>query len=233
MSTSCRCDRRRRIAILGATGSIGRNAVAVASAHPERFEVECVTCRSRSWLLREAAENTANLRSLDFCLTDDQGGTYEAGAGSVVSMGTGENENSYLLESPWFQDGKHFTLHIRGAQFLTKGKEWVRVDLQAKTIEGLPDGAALDEIRLYDDTWQVSVRTDSMPKGTARRASLFGSEYHNEDGTIQGYTGRGYSGGDGGWEYVTLEDYPEDVVYLKLSHDRTVLLPQSLDIPIN
>ena len=184
-------------------------------------------------ILREAAENTANLRSLDFCLTDDQGGTYEAGAGSVVSMGTGENENCYLLESPWFQDGKHFTLHIRGAQFLTKGKEWVRVDLQAKTIEGLPDGAALDEIRLYDDTWQVSVRTDSMPKGTARRVSLFGSEYHNEDGTIQGYTGRGYSGGDGGWEYVTLEDYPENVVYLKLSHDRTVLLPQSLDIPIN
>ena len=40
-------------------------------------------------ILREAAENTANLRSLDFCLTDDQGGTYEAGAGSVVSMGTG------------------------------------------------------------------------------------------------------------------------------------------------
>ena len=184
-------------------------------------------------ILREAAENTANLRSLDFCLTDDQGGTYEAGAGSVVSMGTGENENCYLLESPWFQDGKHFTLHIRGAQFLTKGKEWVRVDLQAKTIEGLPDGAALDEIRLYDDTWQVSVRTDSMPKGTARRASLFGSEYHNEDGTIQGYTGRGYSGGDGGWEYVTLEDYPENVVYLKLSHDRTVLLPQPLSIPIN
>lgn len=34
-------------------------------------------------------------------------------------------------------------------------------------------------------------------------------------------------------EYVTLEDYPENVVYLKLSHDRTVLLPQSLDIPIN
>ena len=148
-------------------------------------------------------------------------------------MGTGENENCYLLESPWFQDGKHFTLHIRGAQFLTKGKEWVRVDLQAKTIEGLPDGAALDEIRLYDDTWQVSVRTDGMPKGTARRASLFGSEYHNEDGTIQGYTGRGYSGGDGGWEYVTLEDYPENVVYLKLSHDRTVLLPQPLSIPIN
>ena len=32
---------------------------------------------------------------------------------------------------------------------------------------------------------------------------------------------------------MTLEDDPEDVVYLKLSHDRAVLLPQSLDIPIN
>ncbi len=73
MSTSCRCDRRRRIAILGATGSIGRNAVAVAAAHPERFEVECVTCRSRSWLLREAAEKCHAAES--FCRSDPQPST--------------------------------------------------------------------------------------------------------------------------------------------------------------
>lgn len=35
---------RRRLAILGATGSIGRNAVAVAAAYPSLFEVVAVTC---------------------------------------------------------------------------------------------------------------------------------------------------------------------------------------------
>ena len=44
------------IAILGATGSIGRNAVAVAAAHPERFRVECLTCARDEKGLLEAAE---------------------------------------------------------------------------------------------------------------------------------------------------------------------------------
>lgn len=59
---------------------------------------------------------------------------------------------------------KRYTLHIRGAQFLSKDRPPVRVNLHTLTLES---------------------------------------------------------------------DYPEDVVYLKLSHDRTVRLPQPLDIPIN
>ena len=43
---------RRRLAILGATGSIGRNAVAVAKAYSDRFKTVCVTCRSHGELLQ-------------------------------------------------------------------------------------------------------------------------------------------------------------------------------------
>ena len=46
---------RRGLAILGATGSIGRNAVAVARAFPERFRVEVATCAHQGGLLRELA----------------------------------------------------------------------------------------------------------------------------------------------------------------------------------
>ncbi len=46
---------RRRLVILGATGSIGQNAVAVAAAHPELFEVVAVTCASQGTLLNELA----------------------------------------------------------------------------------------------------------------------------------------------------------------------------------
>lgn len=184
-------------------------------------------------ILREAAENTANLRSLDFCLTDDQGGTYEAGAGSVVSMGTGENENCYLLESPWFQSGKRYTLHIRGAQFLSKDRPPVRVDLRAKTAEGLPDDVSLKDIQRQSDMWIISFDRTPPPEGFAHSVTQFKSDYRSEDGTLEGYTGHGVRA-DMTQEYLTLEDnYPEDVVYLFLEYDSTVFLPQTLDIPIN
>ena len=182
-------------------------------------------------ILREAAENTAALRALDFCLTDDRGNTYDAGAGSILSMGSGEGERCYLLESPWFLEGKGFTLHIRGAQFLTKGREWVRFDLREGTAQGLPEGVSLEGVQHYGDTWRISFRTDGLPVGGTLHGSLFGSGYRSEDGALQGYVGRGL-GGDG-TEYVTLEGYPGDVVYLSLSYDRSVLLSQPLDLPLN
>ena len=48
-------SRRRKVAILGATGSIGRNAVEVCKAFPERFEVVCVTCRNSADILQDIA----------------------------------------------------------------------------------------------------------------------------------------------------------------------------------
>lgn len=39
--------RKRRIAILGCTGSVGTNALRIAAAHSERFEVACLSANSR------------------------------------------------------------------------------------------------------------------------------------------------------------------------------------------
>ncbi len=185
-------------------------------------------------ILREAAENTANLRSLDFCLTDDQGHTYDAGAGCLIQMGTTEQgERCYLVESPWFQNGKRYTLHIRGAQFLSKDRPPVRVDLRAKTAEGLPDDVSLKDIQRQSDMWIISFDRTPPPEGFAHSFTQFKSDYRSEDGTLEGYTGHGVHS-DMAQEDLTLEDnYPEDVVYLFLSYDSTVLLPQTLDIPIN
>jgi 1-deoxy-D-xylulose-5-phosphate reductoisomerase len=53
--------RKRRIAILGSTGSIGRQTLEVVKEHPDLFEVELLTCKS-SWELmaRQAVEFDAN-----------------------------------------------------------------------------------------------------------------------------------------------------------------------------
>lgn len=46
---------KRHIAILGSTGSIGRQALDVISQHPDRFEVELLTANNNSTLLIEQA----------------------------------------------------------------------------------------------------------------------------------------------------------------------------------
>ena len=46
---------KRRIAILGSTGSIGTQALEVIAAHPEAFETEVLTANSNAALLIEQA----------------------------------------------------------------------------------------------------------------------------------------------------------------------------------
>ena len=54
-------ERKRRIAILGSTGSIGTQTLDVIRQHRDRFEVELLTCnRSVDLLARQAAEFDAN-----------------------------------------------------------------------------------------------------------------------------------------------------------------------------
>ena len=185
-------------------------------------------------IVQEAEENTSALTSLDLYLTDDRGHTYDAGAGCLIQMGTTEQgERCYLVESPWFQNGKRYTLHIRGAQFLSKDRPPVRVDLRAKTAEGLPDDVSLKDVQRQSDMWIISFDRTPPPEGFAHSFTQFKSDYRSEDGTLEGYTGHGVHS-DMAQEDLTLEDnYPEDVVYLFLSYDSTVFLPQSLDIPIN
>ena len=45
--------KKRQIAILGSTGSIGTQALEVIGQHPDRFEVYCLTANNRVELLAE------------------------------------------------------------------------------------------------------------------------------------------------------------------------------------
>ena len=48
-------NRRQQIAILGSTGSIGRQAIDVVRQHADRFEVYCLTANNQVELLAEQA----------------------------------------------------------------------------------------------------------------------------------------------------------------------------------
>ena len=61
MSISKEMEKRRRVAILGSTGSIGRQALDVIRQHRELFEVELLTANNSAELLvRQAVEFDAN-----------------------------------------------------------------------------------------------------------------------------------------------------------------------------
>ncbi|MCX7894174.1 MAG: 1-deoxy-D-xylulose-5-phosphate reductoisomerase, partial [Burkholderiales bacterium] len=47
--------RRQRIAVLGATGSIGRSTLDVAARHPDRFEIVALTANRHGAALLDLA----------------------------------------------------------------------------------------------------------------------------------------------------------------------------------
>lgn len=61
---------KRRIAILGSTGSIGRQTLDVIREHPDRFEVELLTCKG-SWGLMAAQAREFDANNVVVC--DDTG----------------------------------------------------------------------------------------------------------------------------------------------------------------
>ena len=76
-------------------------------------------------------DNTVWLKELDFYLENENGERFEAVSNGVSASGDPDTPamKSFRLESPWFADSKHLTLHITGADWLDKGMERIRVDL--------------------------------------------------------------------------------------------------------
>jgi 1-deoxy-D-xylulose-5-phosphate reductoisomerase len=78
----------RRITILGSTGSVGRQALAVVRAHPDRFDVTGLSAeRNADLLRRQAAEFEPELVALE-----SPGPSSPAGFGCEVLLGPGSAE---------------------------------------------------------------------------------------------------------------------------------------------
>ena len=102
---------KRRIAILGSTGSIGRQALDVISQHRDLFEVELLTANNSSELLiRQALESDAN--SVVICNEEKYGEVADAlqphgikvftGMKSICDLATGSNIDIVLTSMVGF-----------------------------------------------------------------------------------------------------------------------------------
>lgn len=98
-------------------------------------------------ILEDDPDNTAWLRGLDFYVEDENGNRFDAGSGNLTSTGSPDTPftDSYRVESAFFTGGEHLTLHITGAKWLEKDRQWTWLDLSDGTIGYLPDEITLLE----------------------------------------------------------------------------------------
>ena len=89
---------RRRIAILGSTGSIGRQTLDVVRQHPDRFEVDLLTANN-SWELLAAQAREFNVNNVVICNEDRYHDLSEALAGSDTKVFCGIGSACDLAES--------------------------------------------------------------------------------------------------------------------------------------
>ena len=106
-----------------------------------------------------AAANTAWLKSLDFYLENEDGERFEPISNGVTATGDPDTPamNSFRLESPYFADSAHLTLHITGATWLDKDMERIRVDLKSGTADQMPEGVELYSAERSGDGWRIDV----------------------------------------------------------------------------
>ena len=177
-------------------------------------------------VLEQDPANGEELRGLEFWLEDEDGVRYEHGSASGLSaMG-----DSYLLESPWFAQPEHLTLHIAGARWLDKSMSCVTVDLDTLESGPLPEGVTLTGAQRRGEDVELSYTAPvnqpflsriTLPDGSEAYAGLGLTQRPEEDGSGL------YRG------YLLLKDYPYDTVTLQLNWTRTTDFAQPLTLDLS
>lgn len=179
-------------------------------------------------------ENTAWLKSLEFYLENEDGERFEPISNGISATG-GEDSPAYVsfrLESPYFADSQHLTLHITGAEWLDKDMERVRVDLANRTAERLPEGVTFRSAEKRDGGWVLSFRVKKREENHTHQ--VWYSTFYDEAGNQYEANRRGTTTDDSGCfeEMMPLPGYQENVVWLQPTYSRTTTEITPVTIPI-
>ena len=192
--------------------------------------------------LRADPNNTAWLEGLELYLENEHGERFEKSLNGVTAVGdpTGEGMGSFWLDSPFFSQGQHLTLHITAAQWRDKDAPRVRLDLNTGAVEHLPpvvrrlwaerrDGGVIvnavfplrNDIKIggfVHKAWDES--------GREYEVWQFGSSYGCQDPV----TGERVDDDTVFTEFFPLADFQGDTVYLEPTFHR--ITAETAEIPI-
>ena len=179
-------------------------------------------------------DNTAWLKGLSFYLENEDGERFEPISNGISATG-GEDSPAYVsfrLESPYFADSEHLTLHITGAEWLDKDMERVRVDLADRTAERLPEGVSFQNAEKRDGGWVLTFRVKQRKEHHSFQ--VWNSTFYDEAGNQYEASRRGTTTDDSGYfeEMLPLPGYQEDVVWLQPTFSHTTFEITPITIPI-
>ena len=176
--------------------------------------------------------NTAWLKSLAFYLENEDGERFEPISNGISATGDEDSPAyvSFRLESPYFADSEHLTLHVTGAEWLDKDMERVRVDLAHRTAERLPEGVTFQSAEKRDGGWVLTFRVKQREENHSYQ--VWHSTFYDEEGNPYEASHRGTTTDDSGYfeEMLPLPGYWEDVVWLQPTYSHTTT--ESILIPI-
>lgn len=189
--------------------------------------------------------NTAWLKGLDLYLENEHGQRFER-RGGITATGSAEGDGmgSFWLDSSFFSQGKHLTLHITRAQWKDKDAPRVRLNLADGTTENLPQGVRLLRAERRSDGWKVQFlkyEDEIGSLGNLMSCGGFWDENGNHYDIWQSGSTIGYQDPETGeWvedENISAEDFvlkgfTGDVVYLEPSNNRATNFDIPVTIPI-
>ena len=176
--------------------------------------------------------NTAWLKGLTFYLENEDGERFRPISNGVSATGDEDSPAyvSFRLESPYFADSEHLTLHVTGAEWLDKDMERVRVDLANRTAERLPEGVTFQSAEKRDGGWVLTFRVKQRKEHHSYQ--VWNLTFYDEEGNPYEASRRGTTTDDSGYfeEMLPLPGYWEDVVWLQPTYSHTTT--ESILIPI-
>ncbi len=191
----------------------------------------------------DSERNTAWMVGLEFYVENEKGERFEGISNGITAFGKLDSPMmaTYMLESAFFSNSKHLTLHITNVVWLDKDMEKVRVDLENKTLESYPAGVKFELATRKTNGWVVVFSAPVIKENSAYQ--LWGWSYF--DSEDKEHDLNGMSSSDGGYydfeknvfvelpgrfiEQFNLINYPYDEIWLCPSYSSRVML----DTPIN
>ena len=167
--------------------------------------------------IQGAAENTAWLKSVEFYLENEDGEQFRPISNGVSATGDPNSPAmlSFRLESPYFAQSEHLTLHITNAAWLDKDLERIRVDLRRKYMDREMEGVQLIAADERESGWVLTFRVKEIKENHS--FSIVGTTFYDEQGKEYSMHSQSSTVGDSGYfeEMIPLPGYHEDVVWLE------------------
>ena len=178
--------------------------------------------------VRDVPENTAWLKDLDFYIQTEDGMVFSSDISGITATGSVDDDTqsmvSYRAESNYFYEAKELSLVITGAQWLTKDRDRIRIDLVTGESDPLPEDVTFEKAERKGNGWTVSFRVEYREGEPMQQ--VFSFTAYDAEG--KGYeinscsTSYGEPDENGNYTYYTnrfpLNGYLHDEVWLEPSY---------------